>query len=217
MFEFKQRWYFIGIGGVSMSALAQLLKSRGEDVLGGDMAESHFTRKLVSLGIPVSIGDNESITAENVVYTGAIEDNHKQLNAAKEAGKRLISRAELLGMVAEEYPHTISVAGCHGKTSTTSMISHIFESGNRAFSCHIGGEDIHFGNYFSSGGDYFITEACEFRRSFLSLNSDIAIVLNTDRDHTDCYASENDLVDAYRRNRLSSMPTIETRAQFRIL
>ena len=198
MFEFKQRWYFIGIGGVSMSALAQLLKSRGEDVLGSDMAESHFTRKLVSLGIPVSIGDNESITAENVVYTGAIEDNHKQLNAAKEAGKRLISRAELLGMVAEEYPHTISVAGCHGKTSTTSMISHIFESGNRAFSCHIGGEDIRFGNYFSSGGDYFITEACEFRRSFLSLNSDIAIVLNTDRDHTDCYASENDLVDAYR-------------------
>ncbi|MDE6059346.1 MAG: UDP-N-acetylmuramate--L-alanine ligase [Clostridia bacterium] len=198
MFSNKQSWYFIGIGGVSMSALAQLLHSRGANVSGSDAVESSFTQKLVSLGIPVSIGDNGYIYADNVVYTGAIEENQKQLKAAREAGKRLLSRAELLGMVAEEYPHTISVAGCHGKTSTTSMLSHIFASGNRAFACHIGGEDLDFGNYYSTGGEYFITEACEFRRSFLSLNSEIAVILNTDRDHTDCYASEAELVEAYR-------------------
>ncbi len=181
-----------------MSALAQLISSRGGTVRGSDAAESSFTRKLVSLGIPVFIGEDEPINADNIVYTGAIEEQHKQLKAAKEAGKRLISRAELLGAVAEEYPHTVSVAGCHGKTSTTSMLAHIFNSGNRAFSCHIGGEDIDFGNYFSNGNDYFITEACEFRRSFLSLKSEAAVILNTDRDHTDCYNSKSELVDAYR-------------------
>lgn len=181
-----------------MSALAQLLKSRGEEVRGSDAVESGFTRKLISLGIPVSIGEDEEITEPNVVYTGAIEESNKQLKAAREAGKRLLTRAQLLGRIAEEYPHVLSVAGCHGKTSTTSMLSHIFKCGSRAFSCHIGGEDLDFDNYFSTGGEYFITEACEFRRSFLSLKSEIGVVLNTDRDHTDCYRTEAELVEAYR-------------------
>ncbi|MDE7453690.1 MAG: UDP-N-acetylmuramate--L-alanine ligase, partial [Clostridia bacterium] len=110
-----------------MSALAQLLSDRGERVRGSDAAESSFTRNLRSRGIPVSIGDREEITEENVVYTGAIEEAHPQLRAARAAGKRLISRAELLGNVAEEYPHVISVSGCHGKASTTSMLSHVFQ------------------------------------------------------------------------------------------
>lgn len=181
-----------------MSALAQLLYHRGDKVRGSDAMQSDYTRKLIALGIPVSIGEDEVITEANVVYTGAIGENNKQLRSAREAGKRLIPRADLLGMIAEEYPHVISVAGCHGKTSTTSMLSHIFKCGNRAFSCHIGGEDLDLENYFSTGGEFFVTEACEFRRSFLSLKSEVGVVLNTDRDHTDCYSTEAELVEAYR-------------------
>lgn len=199
MFSEQDRgWYFIGIGGVSMSALAQLLRDRGFSVRGSDAAESIFTNKLRANGIPVSIGGNEEIFEKNVVYTGAIGEDDMQLRAAKAAGKRLFTRAELLGKIAEGYPHTVSVAGCHGKTSTTSMLAHVFRSGSRAFCCHIGGEDLDFGNYFSAGDDYFITEACEFRKSFLSLNSDVALILNTDRDHTDCYRSDRELLEAYR-------------------
>lgn len=191
-------WYFVGIGGVSMSALAELLSDRGLCVRGSDASESVFTRQLRGRGIPVSIGDSETVTQDNVVFTGAIGKDHRQFKAAKEAGKRLYSRAELLGKVAREFSHVISVAGCHGKTSTTSMLSHIFHVNGRSFTCHIGGEDLALGNYKSTGTDCFITEACEFQRSFLSLNSEIAVILNTDLDHTDCYRSEEELLSAYR-------------------
>lgn len=191
--------YFVGIGGVSMSALALLLHEKGIKVRGSDMKESEFTRMLVKRGIPVHIGENEDITEETVVYTGAIGLEHPQLNAALKAGKRLVPRPDLLGRVAEEYPHVCSVAGCHGKTTTTSMIAHIFACGGRAYTCHIGGEDLTLGNYFSTGNDYFVTEACEFKRSFLSLKSEVAVILNTDRDHTDCYRDEGELFEAYTR------------------
>lgn len=189
--------YFIGIGGVSMSALARLLSSRGFAVRGSDMRESAFTEELKKNGIPVHIGESERILEPNVVYTGAIAETHPQLIQAKREGKRLIPRAELLGKVASAFPHVVSVAGCHGKTSTASMLAHIFLESNRRFTCHIGGEDLKLGNYFSSGSDYFLTEACEFQRSFLSIESEIAIILNTDLDHTDCYRSEEELFSAY--------------------
>lgn len=204
--DFRQNaiesWYFIGIGGVSMSALALLLHRRGVPVRGSDAKQSEFTQILSANGIPIHIGNREEITEENVVYTGAIEPTNPQLCAAKQAGKRLYTRSEFLGKLAEEYPQVLSVAGCHGKTSTTSMLSHIFSCANRKFTCHIGGEDSKFGNFYTStdgnAEGCFITEACEFQRSFLSLKSTVAIVLNTDKDHTDCYKSDEDLLSAYR-------------------
>ncbi len=198
----KEGWYFIGIGGVSMSALALLLHDRGIPVRGSDAKDSEYTDKLRKRGIPVSIGEKEEITEQNVVYTGAIENTNTQLCAAKAAGKRLIPRAECLGKIASEYPFTVSVAGCHGKTSTTAMLSHIFLRAERAFTCHIGGEDSVLGNFYSSATETehcFITEACEFQRSFLSLHSSVAVILNTDKDHTDCYRDEQELVAAYRQ------------------
>ncbi len=191
-------FYFIGIGGVSMSALARLLHDRGAAVRGSDDVASEITAKLTACGIPVHIGSGEKITEQTVVYTGAISEDHPQLKAARDAGKRLIGRAELLGMVASSFPHVVSVAGCHGKTTTGSMLAHIFLHGGRKFTSHIGGEDLTLGNYTSTGGDYFITEACEFKRSFLSLRSELAVILNCDRDHTDCYASQAELTEAYR-------------------
>ena len=193
----SKSWYFIGIGGVSMSALACLLQDAGAYVRGSDAAESHFTRMLSGRGIHVHIGETEKITEDHVVYTGAIGEQHPQLTAAISAGKRLMSRAELLGKVAEGYSHVLSVAGCHGKTTTTCMLSHILYSCGAKFTCHIGGEDVVLGNYFSTGREFFVTEACEFKRSFLSLKSDVAAILNCDRDHTDCYRSEEELFNAY--------------------
>lgn len=191
-------FYFIGIGGVSMSALARLLKGRGFPVRGSDMQESPFTHTLMEEGIPVCIGEDEEISEDAVVYTGAIAADHPQLKAARAAGKKLIPRAELLGAIADSFPHVLSVAGCHGKTSTSAMLSHILREGRRPFTCHIGGEDPQLSNYFSTGEEYFVTEACEFGRSFLSLHSEIALILNTDLDHTDCYHSEEELFSAYR-------------------
>ena len=141
------------------------------------------------------------------------------LERARRAGKRLLSRAELLGRIAEEYPHVLAVAGCHGKTSATAMLAHIFSCGKRAFTCHIGGEDLDLGNYHCTGGDFLLTEACEFRRSFLRLKSEIAVVLNTDLDHTDCYRDHDDLLAAYRmfaESRIwrSSMRTTRERGAF---
>ena len=195
--EFPNAVYFVGIGGVSMSALALLLHDRGIRVRGSDVKEGEYTRLLRERGVSVHIGESEPISEDVVVYTGAATFAQPQLAAAKRAGKRLIPRAELLGRIAEEFPSVISVAGCHGKTSTTSMLSHIFARAGRAFTCHIGGEDAAFGNYYSSGGGAFLTEACEFQRSFLFLKSSVAVILNTDLDHSDCYRSQEELTSAY--------------------
>lgn len=189
--------YFIGIGGVSMSALALLLHERGVRVRGCDARESEFTKKLRAAGIGVAVGDEE-ITEDVVVYTEAVDVHAPCLDRARNAGKRLLGRAELLGRIAEEYPHVLAIAGCHGKTSATSMLAHIFFHADRKCTCHIGGEDSEYSNYHSTGKEYFLTEACEFRRSFLKLRSEIAVILNTDLDHTDCYRDGEELLDAYR-------------------
>lgn len=193
---FKDGVYFIGIGGVSMSALARLLADRNVRVRGCDARESAFTLKLREAGIPVTIGEEE-ITEGTIVYTEAVDVHARLLEQARMADKRLLTRARLLGMIAACYPHVLSVAGCHGKTSATSMLAHVFLHAGRAATCHIGGEDLDFGNYYATGDEYFLTEACEFRRSFLSLKSEIAVVLNTDLDHTDCYKSAEELLAAY--------------------
>ena len=192
-------YYFVGIGGVSMSALARRLHEKGIPVRGSDAADSPRVRALIAEGIPVSIGTDEEIAAQAVVYTGAAEKDHPQLAAARRAGKRLISRAKFLGMTAEEYPHVISVAGCHGKTSCTAMLAHIFRQNDRKFTCHIGGEDAEFGNFACFGDEYFITEACEYRKSLLSLPSECAVILNIDRDHMDCYRNEKELCETFGR------------------
>jgi len=195
--ELKSGVYMVGIGGVSMSALALLLHDRNIPVRGSDCAENEYTAKLNAAGISVSIGDGEEITEPTVVYTGAVVDGHPQLSAAKKAGKRLIPRAEFLGKIAEEYPHVISVAGCHGKTTTTAMLMHVFAQ-RKGITCHIGGEDLFYSNYHTTGREYFLTEACEFQRSFLSLHSETALILNVDYDHTDCYKTKGELVESYR-------------------
>lgn len=188
--------YFVGIGGVSMSALARLLNAHGVRVRGSDAAEGAFLSVLRREGISVSLGSAETISEDTVVFTGAVDGTHPQVAAARRAGKRLLPRAQLLGLIAEQFPMTISFAGCHGKTTATAMLSHILR-GRRPFTCHIGGEDLDLSNFYADGEKVFVTEACEFQRSFLSLKSGIAVVLNIELDHTDCYRSVEELFAAF--------------------
>lgn len=189
--------YFIGIGGVSMSALAQLLQERSVPVRGCDAREGQFVRRLRAKGIPVCIGEEE-IYEQTVVCTEAVDVHAALPERARRAGKTVLTRAQFLGEIAQTFPHVISVAGCHGKTSATCMLAHIFFHAKREATCHVGGEDLTFGNFHAEGEEYFLTEACEFRRSFLALRGDIAVVLSTDLDHTDCYADEEELLEAYK-------------------
>ena len=188
--------YFVGIGGVSMSALARLLNAHGVRVRGSDAVEGAFLSVLRREGISVSLGSAETISEDTVVFTGAVDGTHPQVAAARRAGKRLLPRAQLLGLIAEQFPMTISFAGCHGKTTATAMLSHILR-GRRPFTCHIGGEDLDLSNFYADGEEVFVTEACEFQRSFLSLKSGIAVVLNIELDHTDCYRSVEELFAAF--------------------
>ncbi len=180
-----------------MSALALLLKRRGYAVRGSDQRESERVKMLRKRGIPVHIGEEEAIFEQTVVYTGAVPSTQKQFQAAKGAGKRLLSRARLLGMIAEEYPHVIAVVGCHGKTTTTAMLAHIFAAARLPFTCHIGGEDTTFKNLAYFGKKYLVTEACEYQKSFLELKCECAVLLNVDRDHMDCYEDEEELLSAF--------------------
>lgn len=195
--------YFIGIGGVSMSALAKFLSVCGYEVSGSDGMRGEETEALAFYGIRVYIGADaarsELENADTVVYTDAIPADHVELSRAKRLAKPILSRAELLGYVCEEFPHTVAVAGSHGKTTCTSMCAHILKYASVPFTAHIGGEDGEFGNFYTTGTDYFLTEACEYKKNLLKLKTEVAVLLNIDKDHMECYDGEADLADCFRR------------------
>lgn len=181
------RYFFVGIGGVSMSALAKLLKKQGKQVAGSDAVASSNIQELVSLGIPVYIGhaaaNLQHEPVQYLVINGAIADDNPELLAAKQNGIKIIYREILLAQIAKKYRQVIAIAGCHGKSSTTAMIGEIFKQAGLQPTVHNGVQNnLHIG-----GKQWFITEACEFRKSFLKLKPYIAVVTNVDADHLDCY------------------------------
>ena len=195
--ELGKKIYFIGIGGISMSALAKLLSTRGYSVCGSDAVKSEQTDSLAFYGIKTYVGEEEKrpalLEADSVVYTDAISQENKELQQAKQMGKRLLSRAELLGMVCGNFSNVIAVAGSHGKTTCSSMCAHILRSCKVPFTAHIGGEDLQFGNFYTTGYEYFLTEACEYKKNLSKISADVAILLNIDKDHMECYDNEQDL------------------------
>ena len=194
--------YFIGIGGVSMSALAKFLSSCGYEVFGSDAQRSENTESLAFYGVKVYIGVEENraelAQADLVAYTDAISWEHKELSKAKQLAKKLCSRADLLEIVCKEFNNVIAVAGSHGKTTCTSMCTHILKAAEVPFTAHIGGDDSVFGNFHSTGEEYFITEACEYKKNLLKVPADVAILLNIDKDHMECYNGEQDLINSFR-------------------
>lgn len=201
-FDNIRKFYFIGIGGISMSALAKYLLACGCEVSGSDMASGEQTEELISSGVKVRFSidaDNADLkSAEAVIYTSAIPENHAELKAARESGKLILKRAELLKLVCGAFSHVTAVAGSHGKTTCTAMCAHILKETNVLFAAHIGGEDSEFGNFYMSGHDFFVTEACEYKKNLLEIEADNAVLLNIDRDHMECYRDMDDLTDTFR-------------------
>lgn len=192
--------YFIGIGGISMSAIAKYLKFKGFTVCGSDKIESAQTEELRNLGINVYIGGNEKelLNADIVVYTSAISSTDSELKTAYMQNKTIYKRVELLNEIVKSFKNSIGISGSHGKTTVTSMLAHIFKFGGRSFTAHIGGNDGYFGNMYTDGNrENFITEVCEYKKNILNVNCDVAVVLNIDNDHLDCYNSFSELKDAF--------------------
>lgn len=203
-------FFFLGIGGVSMSALAKILRSSGKKVAGCDRSESEYTQYLKSAGIGVTIGNPSSFEGfDVVVYTDALSDCNPWIIAARRQRKVLISRGKLLAELAKNYKKTIAVAGCHGKTTCTAMLAHVFSYAGEKFTAHIGGDDLSFSNGYACGNDFFLTEACEYKKNFLYLKPEVAVILNSDADHLDCYGSVENLKKAYLQFADSSALTVK--------
>lgn len=192
------RFFFLGIGGVSMSALAKILKKSGKAVAGCDRCASEYTQELISLGISVEItGSSDIGDYDVIVYTDALPENNPAIIQARRLGKILMPRGRLLHEVSNLFEETVAVAGCHGKTTCTAMIAHVLKSAELPFSSHIGGSDLVLSNAYLGGNRYFVTEACEYRKNFLYIKPAIAVVLNSDADHLDCYGTAQNLTAAY--------------------
>lgn len=183
--------HFIGIGGISMSGLAEILLSKGYEITGSDQKASDETLHLKSIGIKVYIGHSKSNIAADVdlvIYTAAVHDDNVEIQEAKKRDILAIDRAELVGTMMKDYTYPISIAGTHGKTTTTSMLTEIYIADEKNPTASIGGilNSIH-GNFKIGGNDYFIVESCEYCDSFLKFNPYAGIILNIDRDHTDYF------------------------------
>jgi UDP-N-acetylmuramate--alanine ligase len=184
------RVHMVGIGGIGMSALAQLLHSKGMRVSGCDLNESPITAHLAESGIPVRAGHDAAHIdgADFVVHTLAANGENPEITAARERGLPVLSRAQLLGQVMDEYPHSIAVAGTHGKTTTTALITMLMNAAGLMPTVLLGGLlDAIAGNVQISDSPYFVAEACEYGGSFLYLHPRIGIILNIDGDHLDYY------------------------------
>ncbi len=192
--------HFIAIGGCSMSGLAVILKNLGLCPKGSDISESAFTKKLDSEGIPYVIGHSADNIgdAQLVIYSAAIKPGNPEYDRAKELGLPMLTRAELLGLISRQFGTVIGIAGCHGKTTITSMSALILRECGVDLTVHIGGMIDFLGGGVSIGKyPAFLTEACEYVKSFLELRPTYALVNNIDDDHLDYYKSITDIYKAF--------------------
>jgi len=195
--------HFIGIGGISMSGLAEILLKEGFTVSGSDNKESALTSHLERAGATVFYGQKASNIIEGidvVVYTAAIHEDNEEYHAAAVKGLPMLSRAELLGQLMTNYKIPVAVSGTHGKTTTTSMLSHILLAADMDPTISVGGILKAIGGNIRVGGpDIFLTEACEYTNSFLHFFPKISIILNIDEDHLDFFKDLDDIRQSFLR------------------
>jgi len=202
-FDNIRKVHFIGIGGISMSALAEILLSKGYKISGSDTTPSPLTEKLAAAGAKISyVQEAKNITddIDLTVYTAAINNEDPELKASIEKNIPTIPRAELLGLLMKQYRHAIGVSGTHGKTSTTSMISQILLEGETDPTIMVGGIMSSIGSNLRIGhSDTMITEACEYTNSFLSFHPSTAVILNVAEDHMDFFKDLDDIRNSFKR------------------
>ena len=197
-----KRAHLVGIGGVSMSPLAEVLHGAGVEITGSDMHESATVAHLRSLGIPVVIGHlPESVQGAGcVIRTAAVHDDNPEIAAARAAGIPVFERAQAWGAIMKHYENALCVAGTHGKTTTTSMCTHIFLAAQRDPTVMIGGVLPALGAGHRVGkGDTIILESCEYCNSFLSFFPTVAVILNVDADHLDFFKDLEDVKHSFLR------------------
>ncbi len=196
-----QRVHLIGVGGIHMSGIAQILRHRGHTVSGSDLHLSPLTARLAEIGVTVHAGHEASNVdnAELVVYTSAAHDDNAELVEAKRRGIRSIKRAQMVALLMEG-KQVIAVAGSHGKTTTTSLIAFMLSRAQLSPTFMLGGESIDLGGNARPGdGDHFVVEADEYDRAFLNYRPHIAVVTNIEADHLDIYGSFEELTAAFRQ------------------
>jgi len=196
------KFFLIGIGGISMSAIALILKNQGHIVEGSDMQESNTTRMLRENGINVYIGHDENHIKDDeiVIYTAAISKDNPELVKAKNLGLKVYERAEFLGMLMRDYKNVIAVSGTHGKTTTTSMIGYILKKALLNPTILVGAFVKQLGGNFCIGSnDHLVVEACEYVDSFLKFNPTIGIILNIDNDHLDYFKDIESIKESFRK------------------
>ena len=195
--------HFIGIGGISMSGLAEILLQENFTISGSDSKESPLTLHLVDKGATVFYGQKAENIIDGidvVVYTAAIHDDNPEFAQAKRQGLPMLSRAELLGQLMTNYKMPIAISGTHGKTTTTSMMSHILLDSELDPTISVGGILKAIGGNIRVGkSDFFVTEACEYTNSFLNFNPKLAIILNIDADHLDFFKDLDEIRDSFHK------------------
>ena len=192
----------IGIGGIGLSAIAEILLHKGMAVSGSDSKESEITDRLIEKGAKVYLGHREKNIkgADIVIYSAAIPPDNPELKAAVEQGIQIATRAEALGELMGNAKHSIAIAGAHGKTTATSMVSLILRNANKEPTILVGGNLAEIGGNVAVGDpDYFITEACEYMDSFLALRPRYAVILNIDSDHLDYFKDIDHIVRSFDR------------------
>jgi len=197
-----KRIHCIGIGGIGLSAIAEILLNDGYEVSGSDMKEGETTDRLIERGAKIYLGHRaKNITgADLVVYSAAVPKSNPELAEAREKGIKAVTRAELLGALMQRKPYSVAVAGAHGKTTTTSLISLILKEGGKDPTILVGGNLAEIdGNVRVGSGDYFVTEACEYMDSFLNLSPKYAIILNIDSDHLDYFKDIDHIVRSFQQ------------------
>ena len=198
------RIYFIGIAGISMVGLAEIALRRGFVIAGSDMHASDRTRRLRERGCKIyAYHSRNNILAfrpDLVVRSAAVPANNPEIIAAQEAGLPLIDRSVFLGALTRQYVNVVNVAGTHGKTTTTGMLAHIMIENQIDATIHLGGQFTDFDGssvHIGESNNLFISEACEYNRSFLHFRSSVACILNIDRDHMECFTDMADLRQSF--------------------
>lgn len=193
--------FFLGIGGIGMSAIARFFMEQGTKVYGYDRTSTPLTNELEQEGMTIFFEDDPKYYPNNldlVVYTPAIPKNSNLLAHAHEREVRIMKRSEVLGLITASTP-SIAVAGTHGKTTTSSIITHLLYSSGVKVTGFVGGIMTNYhSNYVNAGQDYIVVEADEFDRSFLWLHPDISVVLSMDPDHLDIYGHEGGVKEGFK-------------------
>ena len=192
--------HFIGVGGISMSALAKWCLAKNILVSGSDKSCSSLTCALENLGAKIYIGHNKKNIEKDVslvVYTSAIDSQNQEFKKALKMKVKMLKRSEFLSLILRCYKNSIAVSGSHGKTTCSSMLTHILHTAKLSPTAFIGGIDKTYSNFLNGKKDYLVVEACEYKKNFLDLSPKCAVVLNIDNDHMDSYKNEHNMICAF--------------------